>query len=242
MLVSLEALAMAGASDVEFGMDIEEWERKDLEEYPPPHLLAQEEEKEEGNNRVRRLKKGHVYGLPTTHFLPNHNAREYDEEEENGVTFTNIQEKMDRTVETTSQCARSMKIMARALKTLIMFLCYMDKRFRRLINARAVRDLKLRQRTEVLPFAMAGMDYMENAINVRALEQSFNQSLSPEAERSHCSTCTRLDNDMAMEWVKMKMREWAIAVASDNHTKADLRVSEILLIMDSHHLMHSIQK
>jgi len=101
-------------------------------------------------------------------------------------------------------------------------------------------------------FAMAGMDYMENTINVGALEQSLkqlqppqvmsetNQSLSPhEAEKAHCSSCLGLDNEMATEWVKMKMREWAIAVASDNHTKADLRVSEILLIMDSHHLMHA---
>ncbi|KAK7379478.1 hypothetical protein VNO80_04939 [Phaseolus coccineus] len=98
---------------------------------------------------------------------------------------------------------------------------------------------------------MAGMDYMENTLNVRALEQSFkqlqappvvsetNRSLSPEAEKGHCSSCLGLDNEMAMEWVKMKMREWAIAVASDNHTEADLRVSEILLIIDSHHSMHA---
>ncbi|RDX57919.1 hypothetical protein CR513_62804, partial [Mucuna pruriens] len=55
MLVSLEALAMTGASDVECGMDIEEWERKDLEQYPPPHLLAEEEEEEdEGNSTGAR--------------------------------------------------------------------------------------------------------------------------------------------------------------------------------------------
>ncbi|KAK7379477.1 hypothetical protein VNO80_04938 [Phaseolus coccineus] len=116
MLVSLEALAMAGASDV---MDIEEWEQRDLEQYPPPHLLAQEEEKEdkeEGKNRVRRLKKGHVYGLPTTHLLRNH------KEEEHAVTFTNIQEKLDRTVETMcSQCTWSMKII-RTLQTLFMII------------------------------------------------------------------------------------------------------------------------
>ncbi|QCD98649.1 hypothetical protein DEO72_LG6g3371 [Vigna unguiculata] len=102
-------------------------------------------------------------------------------------------------------------------------------------------------------FAMAGMDYMENTINVGALEQSLKQlqapqvimsetneqSLSGEGEKGHCSSCLGLDSEMAMEWVKMKMREWAIAVASDNHTKAELRVSEILLIMDSHHLMHA---
>ncbi|KHN31377.1 hypothetical protein glysoja_023031 [Glycine soja] len=89
MSVSLEALAMAGASDVEFAMDIEEWERKDLEQYPPPHLLAHEKE---GNNGV--------YGLPTTHFLPNHNTWEYDKEEEHGVTFTHHKKKLDRTTET----------------------------------------------------------------------------------------------------------------------------------------------
>ena len=87
MSVSLEALAMAGASDVEFAMDIEEWERKDLEQYPPPHLLAHEKE---GNNGV--------YGLPTTHFLPNHNTWECHKEEEHGVTFTNHQEKLDSTI------------------------------------------------------------------------------------------------------------------------------------------------
>jgi len=122
MLVSLEALAMAGASHVELSMDIEEWEHRDLEQYPPPHLLAQEEEKE-GKNRVRRLKKGHVYGLPTTHLLRKHNAREYDKEEEHGVTFTNIQQKLDRTVETIwSQCRWSMKITARTLQTLTMII------------------------------------------------------------------------------------------------------------------------
>ncbi|KOM39688.1 hypothetical protein LR48_Vigan03g307000 [Vigna angularis] len=98
-------------------------------------------------------------------------------------------------------------------------------------------------------FAMAGMDYMENTINVGALEQSFKQLQPPQVmsetnqilipEKGHCSSGLGLDNEMAMEWVKMKMREWAIAVASDNHTKADLRVSEILLIMDSHPFMHA---
>ncbi|GAU36348.1 hypothetical protein TSUD_321870 [Trifolium subterraneum] len=36
------------------------------------------------------------------------------------------------------------------------------------------------------------------------------------------------------EWVKLKMREWVTAVASNNQTQANLRVSEILLIMDNH--------
>ncbi|RDX91414.1 hypothetical protein CR513_26623, partial [Mucuna pruriens] len=47
MLISLEALAMAGASNVQFGMDIEEWECRDLEQEPPPHLLAEEYYNEE---------------------------------------------------------------------------------------------------------------------------------------------------------------------------------------------------
>ena len=110
MSVSLEALAMAGASDVEFAMDIEEWERKDLEQYPPPHLLAQEEEEERNNG---------VYGLP------NHNTWECDKEEEHGVTFTHHKKKLDRTTETIwSEFTRSIKIIARALETLIMVLCY----------------------------------------------------------------------------------------------------------------------
>ncbi|KAL4275527.1 hypothetical protein HN51_058364 [Arachis hypogaea] len=45
MMVSLEALAMAGASyGGECAMDIEEWERRDLEGYPLPHLLAEDED------------------------------------------------------------------------------------------------------------------------------------------------------------------------------------------------------
>ncbi|XVE83126.1 hypothetical protein DITRI_Ditri16bG0062300 [Diplodiscus trichospermus] len=43
--VSIEALAMAGVDFMEWGMDIEEWERDD--ELPPPHLLADDEEEEE---------------------------------------------------------------------------------------------------------------------------------------------------------------------------------------------------
>jgi hypothetical protein len=37
------------------------------------------------------------------------------------------------------------------------------------------------------------------------------------------------------EWVKLKMREWVTAVASNNQIQANLRVSEILLIMDNNH-------
>ncbi|KAK5785295.1 uncharacterized protein LOC128283873 [Gossypium arboreum] len=45
MSLSIEALAMAGVDYVEWGLDIEEWERED--ELPPPHLLADDNEKEE---------------------------------------------------------------------------------------------------------------------------------------------------------------------------------------------------
>ncbi|WRX09876.1 hypothetical protein QQP08_002363 [Theobroma cacao] len=53
MSVSIEALAMARADCIEWGLDIDEWERDD--EPPPPHLLADGEE-EEGEEFV----KGHV--------------------------------------------------------------------------------------------------------------------------------------------------------------------------------------
>ncbi|QCD84688.1 hypothetical protein DEO72_LG2g5043 [Vigna unguiculata] len=42
MLISLEALAMAGASSIQVAMDIEEWELRDCEQNPPPHLLAED--------------------------------------------------------------------------------------------------------------------------------------------------------------------------------------------------------
>ena len=44
MAISLEALAMSGTSYVDYGMDIDEWERLDSE--IPPHLLAEEEEED----------------------------------------------------------------------------------------------------------------------------------------------------------------------------------------------------
>ena len=39
MAVSIEALAMAGIDYIEWGMDVDEWERFDVEP-TPPHLLA----------------------------------------------------------------------------------------------------------------------------------------------------------------------------------------------------------
>ncbi|KAK2651800.1 hypothetical protein Ddye_011656 [Dipteronia dyeriana] len=46
MSMSIEALAMAGVDYVEWGLDVEEWEREDSE-LPPPHLLAEEEEEQQ---------------------------------------------------------------------------------------------------------------------------------------------------------------------------------------------------
>ncbi|KAK3225915.1 hypothetical protein Dsin_005779 [Dipteronia sinensis] len=46
MSISMEALAMAGVDYVEWGMNVEEWEREDSE-LTPAHLLAEEEEEEE---------------------------------------------------------------------------------------------------------------------------------------------------------------------------------------------------
>ena len=43
MSVSIEALAMAGTDYLEWGMDVEEWERYDVEP-TPPHLLADDDE------------------------------------------------------------------------------------------------------------------------------------------------------------------------------------------------------
>ncbi|KAH1082664.1 hypothetical protein J1N35_022425 [Gossypium stocksii] len=43
--ILMEAIAMAGVDYVEWGLDIEEWERDD--ELPPPHLLAHNNENEE---------------------------------------------------------------------------------------------------------------------------------------------------------------------------------------------------
>lgn len=45
--ISIEALAMAGVDHVEWGMDVEEWEREDVESEPPLHLFAEEEEEAE---------------------------------------------------------------------------------------------------------------------------------------------------------------------------------------------------
>lgn len=130
MMVSLEALAMAGASNVDYcGMDIEEWERRELEEYPPPHLLAEEEEENSGITGAIST---------TSHFLRNNHYTREHENEDYRATFTiSHGEKLNRTMQTMSpdQCTRSMKIMARELAMLIMILCYMHKRFRLILGS-----------------------------------------------------------------------------------------------------------
>ncbi|PON47655.1 hypothetical protein PanWU01x14_242760 [Parasponia andersonii] len=44
--LSLEALAMADVNHHSFDMDFEEWERREVDQLPPPHLLAGDEEGE----------------------------------------------------------------------------------------------------------------------------------------------------------------------------------------------------
>src|ERR1044072_1611151 len=100
MSVSLEALAMSGASNVECGMDIEEWERNDLEQYPPPHLLAGEEEEEE-NNRSWRIERGHEYGFPNSHLVSNQSKKEHEKEEHRVTLVSQEGEKsVDRAMQT----------------------------------------------------------------------------------------------------------------------------------------------
>ncbi|CAL1400171.1 unnamed protein product [Linum trigynum] len=48
--ISLEALAMAGVDYVEWGMDAEEWERQQLRQPPPPHLLADDHDLQEDHS------------------------------------------------------------------------------------------------------------------------------------------------------------------------------------------------
>ncbi|KAL7230684.1 hypothetical protein ACSBR2_009042 [Camellia fascicularis] len=52
MSISFETLAMSGTNYLEFGMDIEEWERLNSE--VPSHLYADEGEEEEGEDRGPR--------------------------------------------------------------------------------------------------------------------------------------------------------------------------------------------
>lgn len=66
MSVSIEALAMAGADYVEWGIDMEEWEQREMER-PPPHLLADEEEKEGDEKKMRGNMK--YYCCSEVHFI-----------------------------------------------------------------------------------------------------------------------------------------------------------------------------
>ncbi|KAL1191966.1 hypothetical protein V5N11_003803 [Cardamine amara subsp. amara] len=50
MMISMEALAMAGADFQEWGLSIEEWELQ--ESVVPPHLLAYDSEEEEEDSKV----------------------------------------------------------------------------------------------------------------------------------------------------------------------------------------------
>ncbi|KAI4317282.1 hypothetical protein L6164_025165 [Bauhinia variegata] len=93
MLVSLEALAMSGTSSFEYNVDIEEWERNDLEQTPPPHLLFGEEEEESiGEGNVTR---NSAFGISTNFFLPNRHAKK----DEDCLNSTAHLETLDRTMD-----------------------------------------------------------------------------------------------------------------------------------------------
>ncbi|KAL5075800.1 hypothetical protein RYX36_014784 [Vicia faba] len=61
---------------------------------------------------------------------------------------------------------------------------------------------------------------------------------SPKATKRESSHGIIGRDDDDDEWVKLKMREWATAVASNNETNANRRVSEILLIINNHRHNH----
>ncbi|AES72191.1 hypothetical protein MtrunA17_Chr3g0123911 [Medicago truncatula] len=86
-------------------------------------------------------------------------------------------------------------------------------------------------------YAMAGVDCKECGINYCALRRSLTPPQAKSENDLGLGNHRMIDNSLKMndEWVKMKMREWATAVASNNETNANLRVSEILLIMDHNH-------
>ncbi|OMO67120.1 hypothetical protein CCACVL1_20782 [Corchorus capsularis] len=68
MSVSMEALAMAGADYVEWGMDIEEWEHEDHQDLTPAYLLADEEEEEEQEIVGKNVNKSGSPASSLTHF------------------------------------------------------------------------------------------------------------------------------------------------------------------------------
>ncbi|KAF7834424.1 Rab escort protein 1 [Senna tora] len=64
-------------------------------------------------------------------------------------------------------------------------------------------------------------------------ESNIDHDCSTEVDTIHNAN---LSLEVGMEWVKIKIRQWAKAVASNNDKNADLRLKEIALLMD-HHIM-----
>ncbi|OMO73099.1 hypothetical protein COLO4_27261 [Corchorus olitorius] len=90
MEVSLEALAMAGVDYVEWGLDVEEWER--LNEQTPPHLLADEEEEEDEEEEF--FMKGHDVKRGCNNCIDNYSSNSptpsnLSEDDENGSERVN---------------------------------------------------------------------------------------------------------------------------------------------------------
>ncbi|KAJ7945413.1 protein SENSITIVE TO PROTON RHIZOTOXICITY 1-like isoform X1 [Quillaja saponaria] len=87
MTVSLEALAMSGTSYVDCAIDVEEWERVDFEQNPPPHLLVEEEEDNYDQGYfTRNYKNGLPSLVPTMSSMRDH--VEEDGSEDHCLTFT----------------------------------------------------------------------------------------------------------------------------------------------------------
>ena len=92
---------------------------------------------------------------------------------------------------------------------------------------------------------MAGVDHKECEINLEALDGSLEQPqphLLAEPQETEQNSSAQVDDihtanlslELGTEWVKIKIREWAKAVASNNEKKANLRLKEIALLMDDH--------
>lgn len=83
MSIPIEALAMAGVDYIEWGMDIEDWERDDG--LPPPHLLADVyEEEEEEEFTKRHVKQGCSININSS--FPCYNQEDDDNASEGSVT------------------------------------------------------------------------------------------------------------------------------------------------------------
>lgn len=76
MLVSLEALAMAGMDSDLWAMDAEEWERNEMDNVVPLHLLADEDDDEDEDERYMTSTTGNCE-FPTVGFFDN-DSREDD--------------------------------------------------------------------------------------------------------------------------------------------------------------------